>query len=117
MSEDVYENYRENMKNTIMRNNSYSDEMKYSQGLLKQLNEAKEKVFELEQQLKTAKPKLYRHVKTGGVYEFITGAQNESDMECVVVYKSVGNGIVWVRSNKEFYDGRFEEYTNNLEGK
>lgn len=76
-----------------------------------------QRITDLEQQLKPAKPKLYRHIKTGGIYEFIADAEMESNLEDVVVYQSVEHKTVWVRPSSEFYDGRFEEYANNLEGK
>lgn len=73
------------------------------------------RIKELEQQLKNGKPKLYRHLKTGGIYEFITDAEMESNLEDVVVYRSVEHKSVWVRPSSEFYDGRFEQYASQLE--
>lgn len=52
---------------------------------------------------------VYRHVKSGGLYEIITGARYEPTTEDVVVYRCLADGLVWVRSHKEFFDGRFEK--------
>lgn len=52
---------------------------------------------------------LYRHIKTGGVYEVICNAQDESAPErMLIVYRNVKTGDRWVRSAVEFNDGRFE---------
>jgi predicted HAD superfamily Cof-like phosphohydrolase len=54
-------------------------------------------------------PKNFRHTKTGGLYSVISEyALNEADMSPVVVYRSLSTGTIWVRSHKEFFDGRFE---------
>lgn len=50
---------------------------------------------------------FYRHVKTGGDYEWLMSAVRESDQVVVVVYRSVETGVRWVRPSQEFYDGRF----------
>lgn len=50
---------------------------------------------------------LWRHQKTGGVYERLMSAVNEADKAVLVVYRSVETGVRWVRPSKEFYDGRF----------
>lgn len=50
---------------------------------------------------------LYRHEKTGGVYQVICNAQLEKTGEPVIVYSNVATGEVWVRPAAEFNDGRF----------
>lgn len=47
--------------------------------------------------------KLYQHFK-GGVYEVLDVAVDEEHGHCVVIYRSVDHGYVWVRSL-----GAFEE--------
>ena len=52
----------------------------------------------------------YRHVKTGGEYEYIDVGQLESAPGVLqMVYRSVANGVVWIRPLLEFMDGRFVE--------
>jgi len=51
---------------------------------------------------------LYRHKKTGGIYEVICNATRESDGVLLVVYKNTKTGDRWVRPSAEFCDGRFE---------
>lgn len=51
----------------------------------------------------------YVHVKTGGLYEVLDEGTDEKTEETVVIYKSLDNDIVWVRSASEFYDGRFRQ--------
>lgn len=55
-----------------------------------------------------AQPQRWRHVKTGGVYEFVAEAMNEADTSVVIVYRNVETGVTWVRAAGEFFDGRFE---------
>lgn len=56
-----------------------------------------------------AKPELWQHKKTGGMYEVICNANLESDPDTLmVVYRSVRTGERWVRPAAEFNDGRFE---------
>lgn len=51
----------------------------------------------------------YRHKKTGGVYRVISDtALLEADKTAAVVYQSEADGVVWIRSAEQFYDGRFE---------
>ncbi len=50
---------------------------------------------------------LYRHAETGGIYEVICNAYDESTKELMVVYRNVENGVPWVKPAKEFNDGRF----------
>lgn len=51
---------------------------------------------------------LFRHLKTGGLYTFISEGVDEKTLAPVVVYQSHQDGKVWVRSADEFFDGRFE---------
>ena len=53
---------------------------------------------------------IYKHLKTGGLYQKITEAYIEAsgETERVVVYKSLENGQTWTRPKAEFEDGRFE---------
>jgi len=61
--------------------------------------------------------KLYRHLKTGGKYLLIGKAKLEWNLKPVIVYKSLKTGDIWVRSEEEFYDGRFKfEKMVNLDG-
>lgn len=52
--------------------------------------------------------RIYRHVKTGGLYEFICYAKHESTGEVMAIYKSLETGYKWARPESEFNDGRFE---------
>lgn len=57
---------------------------------------------------KEAPPELWQHVKSGSLYEFVMHAFAEADAAPVVVYRATdASKRVWVRSNAEFYDGRF----------
>lgn len=56
----------------------------------------------------------YRHLKTGGLYEFLTLASMEDDGKGVAVYQSVESGRVWVRPLSEFAV-KFEKVTNESE--
>lgn len=51
---------------------------------------------------------IWRHVKTGGLYRLIGRGLYEKDRTHVVVYQGVKTRQIWVRSDLEFYDGRFE---------
>jgi hypothetical protein len=52
--------------------------------------------------------KLYRHIKTGGIYYVHCIASVEASLELVVVYQSQQDGRWWTRPMEEFTDGRFE---------
>jgi hypothetical protein len=58
--------------------------------------------------------RLFRHKKTGRVYEWLMDATLEDSNEPAVVYRLFDptldhpSDTVWVRSKKEFHDGRFE---------
>jgi hypothetical protein len=54
----------------------------------------------------------HRHIKRGTEYQYIARgwAQTEhsiSDNEEIVIYQD-GNGVMWCRPHREFFDGRFE---------
>jgi hypothetical protein len=57
-------------------------------------------------------PDLYKkwlHKKTGSTYWIDYVAYNEKDLEPIIIYRSSkGDGLIWARSAKEFFDGRFE---------
>ena len=53
--------------------------------------------------------RLWRHIKTDGIYAVLCPAVIEVDLTPAVLYsKSGGDGTVWVRPVTEFLDGRFE---------
>lgn len=52
----------------------------------------------------------YLHVKTQKKYKVLFHVAMEQTLETGVVYQSLSDGTIWVRSAKEFYDGRFELY-------
>jgi hypothetical protein len=52
---------------------------------------------------------LYRHKKTGRVYRLLDIAVDEKTQNELVVYRSIEDGIIWVRNHHEFFDGRFEK--------
>lgn len=51
----------------------------------------------------------FKHLKTGGYYEILGTGLLESSKEPMVIYRSLQDGTVWIRSEKEFFDGRFQE--------
>lgn len=51
--------------------------------------------------------KLFRHKKSGGIYQLLHEAWMEATHERVTVYKSTADGAVWVRPSAEFAE-RFE---------
>lgn len=55
---------------------------------------------------------LYKHLKSGGIYEVICNAHHESTGELMVVYRNMASGEIWVRPAVEFNDGRFERMVN-----
>jgi hypothetical protein len=53
---------------------------------------------------------LYRHKRTGGIYEVIcTATHLPSKLHDLVVYRSIETGEIWARSRDKFFDGRFEK--------
>ena len=52
---------------------------------------------------------IWRHKKTGGLYQVVTQARVEATMIESIVYRSLNNGHCWVRPEAEFFDGRFEQ--------
>ena len=65
----------------------------------------------------------HRHIKTGGLYQMLgSGAvQSErplTDMQAVVIYRSMKDGTLWAREFHEFHDAsRFEPLTSLPEPK
>ena len=54
-------------------------------------------------------PSKWKHVKTGGVYDFVGFCRREHDMEPCVIYRSeLHPEEVFCRSTTAFFDGRFE---------
>ena len=57
--------------------------------------------------------KIFKHLKSGGLYKVLsTEAHLEKEGlngDLYVVYSNVDDGLVWVREQKQFFDGRFEE--------
>lgn len=58
-------------------------------------------------------PCFVRHVKRGSTYEVVGQAMLQTsapltDMETMIVYRSLDDGRLWVRPSTEFEDGRFE---------
>lgn len=50
-----------------------------------------------------------RHKASNGTYRVICGgAYIEADMTVAVIYQSEENGMVFIRPQAEFLDGRFE---------
>lgn len=52
---------------------------------------------------------LWRHIKTGGLYEVLMHGTMEADKQDMVIYKAQSDDRVWVRPAIEFYDGRFQQ--------
>tara|TARA_Y100001949_G_C15692089_1_gene202865 strand:- start:79 stop:264 length:186 start_codon:yes stop_codon:yes gene_type:complete len=57
--------------------------------------------------------KIYKHLKSGGTYKVLgTDAHLEQEGlegSLYVVYQNVTDGIIWIRDQNEFFDGRFKE--------
>ena len=51
-------------------------------------------------------PPTHRHRK-GGLYRLIARGRIEATLEPCAIYEGVGTGLVWVRPEAEFEDGRF----------
>lgn len=56
--------------------------------------------------------RIYRHKKTGGIYSWQCDAIMESDGTQMTVYSNLSTNQYYVRPSSEFYDGRFEEVTD-----
>ncbi len=59
----------------------------------------------------------WRHKKRGTTYEIVGLAKLQysgrlDDMTPMIVYRSESDGSLWVRSEKEFGDGRFERLSD-----
>lgn len=52
------------------------------------------------------------HIKTKGVYRVYAVAQHESTLELMIIYRDVNTKATWIRSAKEFLDGRFVKLVN-----
>jgi len=53
----------------------------------------------------------YIHRKTRGIYEIVAFAVVEATLRSVVVYRNVNTGATFTRPEDEFFDGRFEQIT------
>ena len=51
---------------------------------------------------------IFRHKKTGKVYQYLFEAIAEATVERVIVYKCLGDGSIWTRPKTEFEE-RFEQ--------
>jgi hypothetical protein len=77
-----------------------------------------EALFDMAQAWLEVQPKanLYRHKKTGGIYEkllpmgHIQSSDPLYDMDAVAIYRGQ-DGKLWARKASEFQDGRFEPVT------
>tara|TARA_B100001250_G_scaffold369945_1_gene353767 strand:+ start:410 stop:631 length:222 start_codon:yes stop_codon:yes gene_type:complete len=61
--------------------------------------------------------KIFKHLKSGGLYKVLsTEAHLEKEGlngDLYVVYSNLDDGLVWVREQKQFFDGRFEEQADS----
>lgn len=53
----------------------------------------------------------YIHRKTRGIYEIVAFAVVEATLRSVVVYRNTNTGATFTRPEDEFFDGRFEQIT------
>ena len=51
---------------------------------------------------------IWQHVKSGGLYVVVGHGVIEADLTPAVIYRSLLDGITWVRPAAEFNDGRFK---------
>ncbi len=63
--------------------------------------------------LRDSKVELWKHIKTGGLYEEVGLGELQTtepikDMTAVVIYRGQDGGL-WVRPVEEFHDGRFSK--------
>lgn len=62
--------------------------------------------------LDMAGPPEWRHIKSGGYYEEVGRgkfAYGDGAFLDVMIYRSMQDGVIWVRDLGEFLDGRFEQ--------
>ena len=61
------------------------------------------------QERPVAPPDIWKHTKTGGLYQVLAYGYEEKDLTRVVIYRkvSIEDLTVWVRPAAEFHDGRF----------
>ena len=52
---------------------------------------------------------VWRHDKTGGLYQVICEAENEGDLTPIIVYQNLIDKRIWVRPRDQFLDGRFSK--------
>lgn len=52
---------------------------------------------------------MWKHVKTGELYEIVEFGIREADLSVQVIYRSsrMNGEAIWIRPAKEFFDGRF----------
>lgn len=50
---------------------------------------------------------IWKHEKTGGLYQILAHAKHEATLEQLVVYQNCATLEIWARPAKEFFDGRF----------
>jgi len=57
--------------------------------------------------------KEVKHLKSGGTYRILAvDSHLESEGlkgELYVVYENTDDGLIWIREQNEFFDGRFQE--------
>ena len=63
--------------------------------------------------LKDKSGKEVKHLKSGGTYRILAvDSHLESEGlkgELYVVYENTDDGLIWIREQNEFFDGRFQE--------
>jgi hypothetical protein len=63
--------------------------------------------------MKNKAGKFFKHLKSGGTYKILANDAHleEEGLEgdLYVVYSNVDDGLVWIREQKQFFDGRFKE--------
>lgn len=92
------------------RNNNLSIEIFAPQLLGELIRERDEIAFPptLNERLRFSGIEMYRHKKTGGIYEVICNATRESDGALMVVYRNTETGERWIMDSDEFVGGKFE---------
>lgn len=69
----------------------------------------KEQEMEQKKSKEDISGKVYKHIKSGGLYRLVCLAVHEGTGAHYAVYESLKTGEVWLRPSEEFFDGRFEE--------